>query len=322
MTDRSAEPTRAEQPRGRRARVLASGPQADQKKQRAAAVSIVSNSLLVAFKLVAGLISGSISIMSEAAHSASDLVAALIAFLSVRAAGRPADPRHLYGHEKVENVSGIIEALLIFAAAVVIIFEGVQKLIHGLHLDHLWLAIGVMAVSAIANLFVSEAILYPTARRTESAALEADAAHLRTDVYTSVGVVAGLLVVKLTGITWFDPAAAIAIAILILYTVYRLINDSTRVLLDEALPEEELEILARCVAQHKGDIIFGYHNLRARRAGSRRHIDLHVTVDEHMSVGEAHGVAHHIAGDIRECLPNVDVLVHVEPRSQDRGAGS
>jgi cation diffusion facilitator family transporter len=291
-------------------------------KTRAAAVSVVSNSLLVVFKLVVGIMSGSISIISEAAHSASDLTAAFIAFFSVRAASRPADPRHPYGHEKVENVSGIVEALLIFAAAVVIVFEGIQKLIHGVHLDHVWLAIGVMAVSAVANLFVSQGVLYPVARRTESAALEADAAHLRTDVYTSVGVAVGLLIVKLTGVSWIDPAAAIAVAVLILYTAYRLIVFSGRVLLDETLPESELEMIRACVKEHRGDLIVGYHRLRARRAGSRRHIDLHIDVDERMSVREAHDVAEHITSDIRRCLPNVDVLVHVEPASSKHEDGS
>jgi cation diffusion facilitator family transporter len=289
---------------------------ADRAKLRAAAISIVSNSFLVVFKLVVGVLSGSISIISEAVHSASDLAAALIAFFSVRAAARPADERHQYGHQKIENVSGIIEALLIFAAAVVIIYEGVQKLIHGAEIDHLWLAVGVMGFSAAANLLVAEGILYPTARRTESAALEADGAHLRTDVYTSLGVVIGLLLVKTTGQTWLDPAVAIGIALLILLTAYRLIMQSTRVLLDEALPAQEMEVIRQCVGAHRGEIIVDYHNLRARRSGSRRHVDLHVTVDDALSVGEAHEIAHHISADLRVCLPNLDVLVHVEPRSR------
>jgi cation diffusion facilitator family transporter len=291
-------------------------------KTRAAAVSIAANALLVVFKLIVGLLSGSISIVSEAAHSASDLMAAFIAFFSVRAAARPADARHHYGHEKVENVSGIVEALLIFAAAVLIIFEGAQKLIHGVHLDHIWLAIGVMGVSTVVNIFVAEGLLYPVARRTESAALEADAAHHRTDVWTSAGVVVGLVIVKVTGLTWIDPLVAMLVALLILYTAYQLIISSGRVLLDETLPESELESIRNVVREHRGDLIVGYHQLRARRAGSRRHIDLHITVDERMSVGEAHDVAHHIAADIRACVPNVDVQVHVEPRSRDRVDGS
>ena len=291
-------------------------------KSRAAAVSIASNSCLIVFKLVVGLISGSISIISEALHSGSDLAAAAVAFYSVRKAAKPADLDHRYGHDKSENVSGVVEALLIFVAAVAIIYEGVMKLISGVHIDHVWLGIGVMAVSAVVNLVVSTKVLGPVARRTDSAALEADAAHLFTDVYTSVGVVIGLLLVKLTGIKLFDPIAAIAIAMLIISTAYRLTVHSTRVLLDETLPEEELAIIRACVREHRGELISGYHKLRARRAGSRRHIDMHVTVDEHMTVSEAHDVAEHIMADIRAAVPNSDVLVHVEPRSHEREDGS
>jgi cation diffusion facilitator family transporter len=287
-------------------------------KSRAAAVSIASNATLIVFKLTVGIMSGSIAIISEALHSGSDLVAALIAFWSVRSAAQPPDERHHYGHEKVENLSGVIEALLIIAAAAVIIFEGVMKIIHGPSLDHIWLGIGVMVVSGIANLIVSKRVLYPVARRTDSAALEADAAHLLTDVYTSFGVAAGLLLVKITGWEYFDPVAAIAVAVLIIHTGYELVMQSTRVLLDETLPDDELEEIRRCVREHRGDIIYGYHRLRARRAGSRRHVDLHVTVNEDLTITEAHDIAEHIEEDIRACIPNTDVLVHVEPRSPDR----
>ena len=288
-------------------------------KSRAAAISIASNSLLIAFKLAVGILSGSIAIISEALHSGSDLVAALIAFWSVRRAAEPPDERHHYGHEKVENLSGVIEALLIIAAAGVIIYEGVMKIIHGPEIDHIWLGIGVMVVSGVANLIVSRKVLYPVARRTESAALEADAAHLLTDVYTSFGVAAGLLLVKLTGWPYLDPIAAIAVAVLIIHTGYSLVMQSTRVLLDETLPESELEEIRRCVRDHRGDLISGYHKLRARRAGSRRHVDLHVVVDAELTVTEAHDIAEHIEADIRACLPNTDVLVHVEPRAPHRG---
>jgi cation diffusion facilitator family transporter len=291
-------------------------------KSRAAAVSIASNATLIVFKLAVGLLSGSIAIISEALHSGSDLVAALIAFWSVRQAAQPPDERHHYGHEKVENLSGVIEALLIIAAAGVIIYEGIMKIIHGPSLDHIWLGIGVMLISGIVNLIVSKKVLYPVARRTESAALEADAAHLLTDVYTSFGVAFGLLLVKITGWPYLDPIAAIAVAVLIIHTGYQLVMQSTRVLLDETLPDEELEVIRRCVREHRGDIIFGYHKLRARRAGSRRHVDLHVTVDEDLSITEAHEIAMHITQDIRGCVPNTDVLVHVEPKTHDRVDGS
>jgi cation diffusion facilitator family transporter len=290
-------------------------------KSRAAAISIASNATLIAFKLAAGLLSGSIAIISEALHSGSDLVAAIIAFWSVRRAAEPPDARHHYGHEKVENLSGVVEALLIIAAAGVIIYEGIVKILHGPELDHIWLGIGVMVISGVANLIVSGRVLYPAARRTESAALEADAAHLMTDVYTSFGVAVGLLLVKLTGWEYFDPIFAIAVAVLIIRTGYELVLQSTRVLLDETLPEEELEEIRRCVREHRGDIISGYHKLRARRAGSRRHVDLHVVVDADLTVTEAHDIAEHIEDDIRACIPNTDVLVHVEPRAPDRFEG-
>ena len=291
-------------------------------KSRAAALSIASNSVLIVFKLVVGLLSGSIAIISEALHSGSDLIAAIIAFWSVRRAAEPPDERHHYGHEKVENLSGGIEATLIIAAAAVIIVEGVHKLIDGVHIDHVWLGIAVMAVSGVVNLIMSKRVLYPAARRTQSAALEADAAHLLTDVYTSFGVAAGLLLVQVTGIEIIDPIAAIAVATLILRTGWQLVVGSTKVLLDETLEPDELELVRACVRSHKGDVITGYHRLRARRAGSRRHIDLHITVDEALTVGEAHEIAEHIAADIRDCVPNSDVLVHIEPRSSERVDGS
>ncbi len=290
----------------------------DKLKSRAAAISIASNTALIGFKLAVGILSGSIAIISEALHSGSDLVAAIIAFYSVRKAAEPPDIHHHYGHEKVENLSGVIEALLIIAAAGVIIYEGVMKIIDGPHIDHVWLGIAVMATSGVANLVVSKKVLYPVARRTESAALEADAAHLLTDVYTSFGVAGGLLLVKLTGWEYLDPIAAIAVAVLIIKTGYELVIQSTRVLLDETLPEAELEEIRRCVVEHKGDLIWGYHRLRARRAGSRRHIDLHVLVEDDLTVTEAHDVAEHIAADIRGCVPNADVLVHIEPRATRR----
>jgi cation diffusion facilitator family transporter len=287
-------------------------------KARAAWVSIGSNSLLIVFKLVVGLMSGSIGIISEALHSGSDLVASFIALVSVRAAAKPADPSHRYGHEKVENVSGILEGLLIFAAAVVIVVEAVHKLIDGVHIDHLPLAIGVMVVSAVANLVVSKGYLYPVARRTDSAALEADAAHLLTDVYTSAGIAAGLVLVRITGYTFFDPVLAICVAVLIMWTAWRLVSRSTRVLLDEALPDDELELIRGKVAEHRGELIIGYHKLRTRRAGSKRHIDLHITVPDEMTVGEAHDIAEHISTDIAELLPHTEVLVHVEPATHER----
>jgi cation diffusion facilitator family transporter len=291
-------------------------------KSWAAAASIVANAALIVFKLVVGLVSGSIGIISEALHSSTDLLAAVIALISVRRAARPADPSHRYGHEKVENLSGIVEGLLIWLAALLIVISAGQHLWHGgEHLDHVGLAIAVMLVSAAVNTGLA-LYLYPVARRSDSAALRADAAHHLTDVYTSLGVAGGLALVRLTGETVFDPVLAVAVAGLIGWTAWQLVSASTRVLLDEALPADELAIIRETVAEHRGDLIVGYHKLRSRRAGNRRHIDLHITVDDTMTVGAAHSVAEHIEADIAARLPNTEILVHVEPRSHERDDGS
>ena len=282
-------------------------------KRRAAALSIASNTVLIAFKLGVGVLSGSVAIVSEALHSGSDLVAALIAFFAVNKSAQPADERYHYGHEKIENVSGVVEALLIVAAAGVIIDEAVGMIVEGPQIDHVWLGVGVMIVSGVANLVISLRVLYPVARRTQSAALEADAAHLLTDVYTSFGVAGGLLLVEVTGWQLLDPLVAIAVALVIIRTGYRLTIDSVRVLLDGALPEEELAGIGACLDSHRGDLIRDYHNLRTRRGGSRRHVDFHITVDGDLVVEDGHAVASHLAADLHEILPNADVLVHVDP---------
>src|SRR5665647_23190 len=186
------------------------------KKVSIARLSIVSNTLLIIIKLAVGLISGSVSIISEAIHSSMDLVAAIIAFLSVRVSDNPPDSRHPYGHGKIENISGVIEALLIFIASIWIIIEAVKKLFGGkIELESIGLGSLVMLISAIVNIIVSRR-LYKVARATNSVALEADALHLKTDVYTSMGVAVGLGLIIITGINWLDPLIAMFVALFII----------------------------------------------------------------------------------------------------------
>src|SRR3954462_8839633 len=166
----------------------------DRRKTRAAALSIASNSLLIALKVVAGVITGSVAILTEAAHSAIDLLASLIAFFSLRKAAEPADADHPYGHAKLENLAAAIEGMLILVGAAVIIYESIRRLVVGAHVETIWLGILVVGFSALANFMVS-AFLYREALATDSPALEGDAAHLRTDAWTSVGVLAGLSLV-------------------------------------------------------------------------------------------------------------------------------
>ena len=190
-----------------------------------ARLSIVSNTLLIVMKLVVGLISGSVSILSEAIHSSMDLIAALIAFFSVRVSDNPPDSRHPYGHGKIENISGVIESLLIFIAAVWIIVEAVKKLFgERIELDSIALGSIVMLISAIVNTYVSRR-LYKVARATNSVALEADALHLKTDIFTSLGVAVGLGLIMATGINWLDPVIAILVALFIIREAYHLTDE-------------------------------------------------------------------------------------------------
>ena len=209
-------------------------------KTRAAALSIASNALLIALKLVAAALTGSVAILTEAMHSSIDLIASFVAYFSVRTADKPADAEHPYGHDKIENLAAAIEALLILVGSGVIIFESVRRLSDGAEVHSLGIGIAVIAFSIVANVVVST-VLARRARETESPALEGDAAHLRTDAATSAAVLVGLIVVQFTGVTWLDPIIALVVAAAIVTAGVRLLARASRVLVDEALPAEELD---------------------------------------------------------------------------------
>jgi cation diffusion facilitator family transporter len=286
-------------------------------KTRAATVSIVSNALLIALKLAAGVITGSIAIITEAIHSSVDLIASVVAFFSVRKADEPADETHPYGHEKVENLAAAIEGMLILVGAGIIIFESSRRLVRGAHVDTLGVGIAVIGFSAVANLGVS-AYLQRRARATDSPALEGDAAHLRTDAFTSMGVLAALVLVELTGARWIDPATALVVAAAIVVAGIRILSRTSRVLVDEALPPEELDAVRRAIQELDAAEVIGFHKLRARRAGSRRYVDLHVQFRDGTSLSRAHEVAHELQGEIRGRLRGADVLIHLEPEQSVR----
>jgi cation diffusion facilitator family transporter len=285
-----------------------------QTKSGAAALSIASNATLIVLKLVAGAITGSIAIVTEAIHSAIDLLASVIAFLSVRAADEPADREHPYGHEKLENLAAAIEGMLILVGAGIIVFEATRRLITGAEIDDLGIGIGVIAFSAIANVAIST-FLYHRARALGSPALEGDAAHLRTDALTSLGVLAGLVLVELTGEPTFDAIAALLVAVAIVYSGVRILTGSSRVLVDEAPPPEELDRIEAAIAaaRERHPEIVGYHKLRGRRAGARRHVDLHLQFRSGTTLEAAHAAAHTVREAIEAALPNTDVLIHNEP---------
>ena len=289
-------------------------------KQGAAGLSIASNAILIALKLAAGAITGSIAIITEAVHSLIDLLASVVAYFSVRKADEPADAEHPYGHEKVENLAAAIEGMLILVGAGVIVYEATHQLVSGASVDRLGIGIAVMAFSVLANLTVSS-VLSRQAREHDSQALEGDAAHLRTDAMTSAGVLLGLGVVQITGNAAFDPITALIVAVAIVWAGFRILRRSSRVLVDEALPDGEMDRIEAAIAAARTPEVAGYHKLRARRAGSRRHIDFHVQYRSGTSLELAHSLAHRMRDSIEAEIPQAEVLIHVEPETSFRDAG-
>lgn len=281
-------------------------------KSRAAALSIASNAVLIFLKVVAAALTGSVAILTEAMHSSIDLIASFVAYFSVRKADKPADADHPYGHDKIENLAAAIEALLILVGSGVIVFESVRRLSDGAEVHSLGIGIAVIAFSMVANVVVST-VLARRARETDSPALEGDAAHLRTDAATSAAVLAGLVVVQFTGITWLDPVIALIVAGAIVTAGVRLLARASRVLVDEALPAEELDAVRAAVEQFGPRGVAGFHKLRARRAGSRRYVDLHVQFAGGTTLEDAHATAHEMQDAIRTRLRGADVLIHLEP---------
>ena len=278
-------------------------------KTKIARLSVASNTLLIVMKLVVGIISGSVSIISEAIHSSMDLIAAIIAFFSVSVSDNPPDSRHPYGHGKVENISGVIEAILILIAAIWIIIEAVKKLLgEAVELESIWIGALIMLISAVVNTVVSRQ-LYKVARETNSVALEADALHLKTDVYTSAGVAIGLTLIMVTGIKWLDPIIAILVAVFILRESYILLSKAFSPLIDTAWGDEEIVGLERKLST----MDVNYHDLRTRLAGNYRFIDIHIQIPENESVGNAHNYCDKIEDELKSIYDNLTVTIHVEP---------
>lgn len=289
-----------------------------QSKVRVAILSVISNSFLVVFKIAVGILVGSVSIISEAIHSGMDLLASFVALFSVKKSHVPADDGHPFGHGKVESISGLIEAVLIFVAAFWIIFEALKKLNSRAPMEFVGWGVAVMLFSAVLNQIVSHQ-LFKVGKEADSIALQADAWHLRTDVYTSAGVMVSLAVIWLShrffpepNVHWLDPAAALFVALLILQAAYRLTVRSVRDLMDVKLPGEE-EAWIREMIISKQQSVHGFHQLRTRKAGNFRFIEFHIKVDPQMSVSASHIITEELSRSIERKLPDSSVIIHIEP---------
>ncbi len=291
-------------------------------KTRVALLSVISNTVLVLLKLAVGISIGAVSIISEAVHSAVDLLAAIIAMAAIRVSGRQADADHPFGHGKYENISGAIEALLIFVTAIWIVWEAVRKLQHPEPMEAVDWGVAVMLVSVIASILVSSR-LFKVGKETDSIAITADAWHLRTDVYTSLGVMVGLGAIWVgrrilpgVDLEWVDPVAAIAVAALITKAAWHLTAESVRGLLDTGLRVDELAWIRDLLAGLRPQVI-GYHHLHTRKAGATRSIEVHIVVDGDLTVTQSHALTERIDAGIRERFPRTRVMVHVEPCGHD-----
>ena len=282
-----------------------------QEKVNVARLSIISNTFLIIIKVVVGIFTGSVSIISEAIHSTMDLAAAIIAFFSVKVSDLPPDKSHPYGHGKYENVSGVIEALLIFAASIWIIYEAIIKIQTKGDVESIGLGSIVMLVSALVNIWVSRK-LYKVAKKTNSIALEADALHLKADVYTSLGVAFGLLLIWITGYHFLDPIVAILVAIFILFESYQLLKRAFTPLLDISMDDSDVKIIKESFAIRN----LCFHQLKTRFSGKYKFAELHLTLPGNKTLEEVHIICDDVEKELQEKIPHLTITIHVEPNEE------
>jgi cation diffusion facilitator family transporter len=302
----------------------ASSVRAEKEKKSAAANSIVAAVFLTGLKLVVGLITGSLGILAEAAHSLLDLVAAVVTFLAVRISGKPADHDHTYGHGKVENFSALFETVLLFVTCAWIVYEAVRRIFFAtIEVDPSLWAFLVMAVSIGVDVSRSR-MLYRAARKHHSQALEADALHFSTDIWSSSVVIAGLVLVWL-GQNAFpsaskvlhraDAVAALGVAVIVLFVSYRLGRRTMDVLLDRA-PDGLPQKLREAAGEVEG--VLGVGQVRVRRSGPVFFVDMTVDVDRNQSFERTHAIADDVEVRVQSLVPGADVVVHTDPREVER----
>ncbi len=282
-------------------------------KKFAAGLSITSNAVIIILKFIAGIVSGSISIISEAIHSLSDCLASVLTFFAVMKSSEPADSDHPFGHGKYEDISGFIEGGLIIFAGLFIIYEAVKKLIsHGSAEVDTTLGIAVMLFAVVANYIVSS-ILFKVAKKSNSISLFADGEHLRTDIYSSLGVMAGLVLIKLTGIHILDPIIAIIVALFIFKAGFSISKETLNNLLDGSLPKSDIEAVEKIIENFKDKGVHGYKTLRGRNIGPEKQIDMILFFPKHMTIEDCHKICDNIETEITKTLGNCIISIHAEP---------
>lgn len=285
-------------------------------KKVAAGLSITSNAVIILLKIVAGILSGSISIISEAIHSFSDFLASVLTFFAVSRSSEPADKEHPFGHGKYEDMSGFIEGGLIILAGLYIIYESVKKLIWGYNLEfNSMLGIYVMAFAVIANFIVSSYLFY-VAKKADSVSLYADAEHLRTDIFSSLGVLIGLILIKITGIVILDPIIAIIVAIIIIKAGYSISKETLNNLLDGSLPEEDMKKIESILDNNIS--IKGYKDLKTRKVGQCKDIEITIFFEPNLTIAQCHKICDEIEEKIAKSFTNITIIIHPEPENIEK----
>jgi cation diffusion facilitator family transporter len=278
---------------------------------RAATLSFFSNLSLLILKLVVGLISGSIAVLSDALDSGEDLVASAAALFSVSIARRPADLEHPYGHGKVETLAAAVEAGVIGLGGAFIAYQASERIVHGGRDVDVGIGLIAMAVAAVLNTVVSRYV-GRAAKATESLALASDAKHLQTNVVQALAVFTALVLVAISGINLFDPIVALLLAAYLWFAAFGLLRDAVAEIMDVRLPEEDESQVHQSILQHHPQVR-GFHHLRSRRSGRLRYIELHLLVDPQRSIQEVHDLCDQIEADIQKRLPGAVVTIHPEP---------
>ncbi len=281
----------------------------------AAKLSIVAVSLLIVMKLVASIITGSIAIRADALHSFIDLLGVIIGYVGIRISGKPPDEQHAFGHGKVENISAVVIAVLIFVAAGSIVYTAVKRLIAGGTVELVTVGIYVTVAAIVINVSASWYALR-VARFTDSVALEATARDMLADVLSSCAVLVGLILVRLTGLAVLDPIVALLVAVLIGRTAYMTMKKSLGGLVDVKLPDAEEAEIKSSIVEHYSELV-GFHKLRTRKSGSQRYIDLHLVMPKNIHIEEAHQLCDHLEQDIKDKLRHASVTIHVEPCNEE-----
>lgn len=287
--------------------------QSERVEEGAARLSLYSNIFLVLVKIAAGFLSGSISVLAEGFQSTMDVVASALILFTVRAAARPPDRDHPYGHGKFENIASLTQMVLILGTAGFLLWAAWERWQRPV-MPHVDWGIAALTISVVVNLAVSGRLMR-VGREHHSQALQAEAMHLRSDLLSCVGVLLGLGAVAVTGNARLDPLIAAIMTGFVVVSALKLLRDTLRPLLDESLPAEE-ERRVREVLE-KDERVLGFHRLRTRRAGSHRHMDVHILLDDELTFSQAHQISEEVEGKIRTVLPNTDIIVHAEPYEEE-----